>query len=123
MKFAVFLSFFSLMMVLIFTFGKSLENAYYKKSIEQKINQVQLQCNMLAKHVYNLNFIIKDASSTLDVEVDQLASVLEGRIMILDKNFRIIKDTYGFDQNKYFISEDMIRMMRGDTLKSYETKK
>ncbi len=123
MKFAVFLSFFSLMMVLIFTFGKSLENAYYKKSIEQKINQVQLQCNMLANQVYNLNFLIQDASSTLDVEVDQLASVLEGRIMILDKNFRIIKDTYGFDQNKYFISEDMIRMMRGDTLKSYETKK
>ncbi|MBS6559951.1 MAG: two-component sensor histidine kinase [Clostridiales bacterium] len=123
MKFAVFLSFFSLMMVLIFTFGKGLENAYYKKSIEQKINQVQLQCNMLANQVYNLNFLIQDSSSTLDVEVDQLASVLEGRIMILDKNFRIIKDTYGFDQNKYFISEDMIRMMRGDTLKSYETKK
>lgn len=123
MKFAVFLSFFSLMMVLICIFGKSLENAYYKKSIEQKINQVQLQCNMLANQVYNLNFLIQDSSSTLDVEVDQLASVLEGRIMILDKNFRIIKDTYGFDQNKYFISEDMIRMMRGDTLKFYETKK
>ena len=123
MKFAVFLSFFSLTMAMLFIFGKSLENAYYKKSIEQKINQVQLQCNMLANQVYNLNFLIQDSSSTLDVEVDQLANVLEGRIMILDKNFRIIKDTYGFDQNKYFVSEDMIRMMRGDTLKFYETKK
>ena len=121
MKFAVFLSFFSLTMLMIFIFGESLESSYYQKSIEQKVNQVQLQCNMLANQVYAANFLIQDAASTLNVEVEQLANVLEGRILIVDKNFRIIKDTYNLDQNKYLISEDVIRMMEGETLKFSKT--
>lgn len=119
MKFAVFLSFFSLTMILIFIFGKSLESSYYKKALEQKINQIQLQCNMLANQVFTANFLIQDQNSDLNVEVDQLANVLEGRILIMDKNFRIIKDSYGLDQNKYFITEEAIRMMKGESIKPY----
>lgn len=123
MKFAVFLSFFSLTMILIFIFGSSLQTSYYNKSLEQKMNQVQLQCNMLANQVVNVNFIIDDQSSDLGAEVDQLANILEGRIMIVDKNFRIIKDSYGLDQNRYFIAEEAIRIMRGENIKPYNTEK
>lgn len=123
MKFAVFLSFFSLTMILVLIFGKGLQRSYYKKALEQKINQVQLQCNMLANQVFTANFLIQDQNSALNVEVDQLANVLEGRILIMDKNFRIIKDSYGLDQNKYLITEEAIHMMRGDNIKSYTVEK
>lgn len=118
MKTVVSLSFFALICLILFLFGKNLESAYYSKALEQKINHVQLQCNMLANQVQNVNFLIQDTNGSINIEVDQLANVLEGRILIVDKNFRIIKDSYTLEQNKYLITENMIRLMRGD-IKNY----
>lgn len=110
-------------MILILIFGMGLQSSYYEKSLEQKMSQVQLQCNMLANQVLNANFIMDDPNSNIAQEVDQLANVLEGRIMIVDKNFRIIKDSYGLDQNRYLIAEEAIKLMRGETIKPYNTEK
>ena len=121
MKFTVFLCFFSLTMILIFIFGKSIQSSYYTKSLEQKMNQVQLQCNMLANQIVSANFLIQDQNNNLDIEVNQLANVLEGRIIIVDKNLRIIKDSYNLEQNKYLISDEAIRIMRGETIEPYHT--
>ena len=58
-------------MILVFSFGMGLQSSYYEKSLEQKMSQVQLQCNMLANQVVNANFLIDDPNSNLSEEVDQ----------------------------------------------------
>ena len=117
MKVAVFLSFFSLTSLLIIVFGKNIQNSFEKKLLSQKINQVQLQCMMLANQVLEEKFLVQDQNSRLNIEVDQLANILNGRILIVDRNMKIIKDSYGLDQNKYFIAERGIRLMQGEEIK------
>ena len=42
-----------------------------------------------------------------------MANVLEGRIIIVDSQYKIIKDTYTIEQNKYMISKDVHDLMIG----------
>lgn len=118
MKFAVFLSFFSITSLLVVIFGKNLQISFDKKMMDQKMSQVQLQCNMLANQVLEEKFLIQDQNSRLNIEVDQLANILDGRILIVDHNMKIIKDSYGLDQNKYFIVERAIRLMQGEDIRT-----
>lgn len=122
MRFTVFFSFFTLTLLMIVVFGRNLQTSYYKKSMEQKVNTVRVQCNMLANQVVSTNFIIKETDN-LNVEVNQLANVLGGRILIMDGNFKIIKDSYTLEQNKFLITEDVVKVMRGEPVDGYKKKK
>lgn len=60
---------------------------------------------------------MEDPSAELiDGELTQLASLFDGRIIIIDENFRVIKDSYDLIQNKYVVSEEVIRCFKGETI-------
>lgn len=120
MKFAVFLSFFSITSLLLILLGESIQNSYYKKILEQKIFQIQLQCNMIANQILEEKFLIQDQNSRLNIEVDQLANILDGRVMVVDHNMKVVKDSYGLDQNKYFVVDRAIRMVEHGEEARYE---
>ncbi len=48
------------------------------------------------------------------MEIDQLANVWEGRILVIDSSYKIVKDTYTIDQNNYMIYDEVVRIMRGE---------
>ncbi len=98
---------------MIFLFRTNLERVTEKKLIEQRISSIQSQCNILANQVIDNNFMIESYIDNLNAEIDQLANVYEGRIMIIDNNYKIIKDTYTIEQGKYMLSEDVFSVMHG----------
>ncbi len=98
---------------MIFLFRANLERVTEKKLTEQRISNVQSQCNILANQVIDNNFMIESYIDNLNAEIDQLANVYEGRIMIIDNNYKIIKDTYTIEQGKYILSEDVFSVMHG----------
>jgi signal transduction histidine kinase len=98
---------------MILTCGYVLQKSYQKKSLQNKIAQVQSQCNILASQVLLNDFIITNSTDNLNTEIDQLANVLEGRIIIVDSNYKIVKDTYTIEQDKYMISNDVHEIMLG----------
>lgn len=58
--------------------------------------------------------MISNTTDNLSVEIDQLANVLGGRIIVVDSQYKIIKDTYTIEQDKYMLSEDVFRIMKGE---------
>lgn len=111
MRFTVFFMFLALTLAMVFTFGISLEKAYYNQSVEQKVNMVQTQCNILADQIYNSTYLIDQKHEVLNGEIDQLASVFGGRIIVVNQNFKIVRDSYTLEQDKYLISENVIKAM------------
>lgn len=122
MRFTIFISFFSLTMIMILVFGKSINSSYNKKTVEQKLSNVQTQCNMLANQVIGANFFYQENSERLGTEIDQLANVLGGRIIVVGQNFKVLKDSYTLEQGKFLISEEVIKTMRGEKLPAFATK-
>ncbi|MBQ2275577.1 MAG: HAMP domain-containing sensor histidine kinase [Lachnospiraceae bacterium] len=104
-------------MMLIFTYGMRI--TYEKKIMEQKMNSVQNQCNILANQIVNNNYFMKDSVHTLDSEIEQLASIFSGRIMVVDDKFQIQKDTYTLDQGKYMLGGNVIKAMEGEDIRRY----
>lgn len=114
-RFVIFITFFLVTMLMFFAFGSYLQNSYQKKTMENKIAQVQGQCNILASQVQQNNFLISSNMTNLNTEINQLANVLEGRIIIVDSNYLVIKDTYTMEQGRYLISKDVHEIMIGKT--------
>lgn len=76
---------------------------------------VQNQCLILSSKMTRAGFIsdaIKNASFTTEINVT--ADLFHGRILIVDKNYRIIKDTFGLAEGKIVVSEEVIRCFQGE---------
>lgn len=100
--------------------GQVFQRSYHDKSIQNKILQVQSQCNILASQVLLNEFMISSTTDNLNTEIDQLANVLEGRIIIVDSDYKIVKDTYTIEQNKYMMSNDIHDIMLGRIPSKYK---
>ncbi len=95
-------------------FHMFLQRSYNDKTIEEKLLQVQNQCSIMGNQILVNQFIIDSMQANLNVEIDQLANVWEGRILVIDSNYRIVKDTYTIDQGNYMIYDEVFRVMRGE---------
>ena len=108
--------------VVILVSGNILQRTYHKQALQNKISQVQSQCNILASQIQLNEFNINSNTNNLDIEIDQLANVLEGRLIVVNADYRIIKDTYTIEQNKYMISNDVHNIMQGKNSSNCEIK-
>lgn len=104
--------------IIIIACGQIFLESYHNKSLQNKVAQVQSQCNILASQVFLNEFRISSSTDNLNTEIDQIANVLEGRIIIVDSDYKIVKDTYTIEQNKYMMSKEIHEvMMAGQTSK------
>lgn len=99
---------------MIFLFGALLQRAYNDKTVEEKLLLVQNQCSILGNQILVNQFIIETSQDNLNAEIDQLANVWEGRILVIDSKYQIVKDTYTIDQGNYMIYDEVFRVMRGE---------
>ena len=94
-------------------FSKFLNDGYSEKAFNQKVDSVEAQCRWLGNQVVGVDFILNDNSNTLSSQTNDLAASMNGRIIIIKKNYKIIKDTHTDFQGKYFLNRDVLRIMKG----------
>lgn len=86
----------------------ALVESYLGKQIEVEIQDMQAQMNILANHLVMYRYLREVQSDVVNAELEQLSNLYDGRVMIINQNFKIIKDTYGVQQNNYIVSEKVI---------------
>jgi signal transduction histidine kinase len=82
-------------------------------AIEVRTNEVQTQVKIIADHLLNYNYLLDNSSDVINAELSQLSNLYDGRVLIMDENLKIIKDTYGISEGKTIISEDIIKCYNG----------
>ena len=85
-----------------------------KSSEETLLAQTEQQAGKLADQVALHHFRIQSSENTLDANINESAFLAGGRILIIDQNYRIQKDTFSFQQDAYIISEDVMSVMSGE---------
>jgi len=103
-------------MVLKFGILKSYEN----QSIQQRGKMVQNQCINIADQLSDSMYIKGNASPIIDNELAQLANLYSGRVVIVNNQLRVIKDTYGIDEKKFIVSEELIKSFKGEDTLHYD---
>ena len=81
-------------------------------------NQCDILCNQLVKEGYMDNPDV----NTIDSELSMLSNLYSGRVLIINRDFQIIKDTYDLDQGRLMISEEVINCFRGQEISQYDDK-
>ena len=92
---------------------------YVDNAVEVKTNETKTQLKILADHLITYNYLLDNSNEVVNAELAQLSNLYDGRVLVIDGNFKIIKDTYGISEGKTIISEDIIRCFKGEGVSSH----
>ena len=113
MQFFIFLSVFLLTTLISVLFSKLLNDGYRQKTYDQKVDSVVSQCSWLGDQVVGVDFHLDDGSNSLSNQIDELAASMNGRIIVIKNNYKIIKDTHTDFQSRFFLNDNILDVMDG----------
>ena len=94
-------------------------SAYTDQSLVRLGNDVTNQCQILATQIGSTNYLDSPTNETLTGELTQLATLYDGRILIIDQNFRILVDTYALEEGRTMLAEEVIKCFKGESTSHY----
>ena len=95
---------------------------YESRSISLQTAEIQNQCTILGNQLNNYGYFEDPSSEVVNANLTQMATIYSGRIMVIDQDLKVIKDTYSLDEGKTDVSENVVRSMRGESTNHYDTK-
>ena len=117
---------FLLLMVMGIVPSNIIKNAlldnYEERAVNVKISEVSNQFKIIANHLIHYNYLQDNSSDVINAELDQISNLYDGRVLIINSNFRVIKDTYGISEGKTIISEEVIKCFQGENTTYYDDK-
>lgn len=96
--------------------------SYEDQAVRQRGNIIQNQSDLITAQIAKTGYLEGEESTLADVEMRQMANLYSGRILIVNKEFCIVKDTYGLDEGKYIVAEEVIRCFQGEDSQRYDKK-
>lgn len=97
-------------------------NNYEDRAVSVRTLDVQTQVKIIADHLLNYNYLQDTSSEVINAELDQLSSLYDGRVLIINSNFKIVKDTYGISEGRTMISEEVMKCFKGQSSSNYDSK-
>lgn len=94
-------------------------SSYEKRAVSVKISDVTNQCKILCNHLANEDYLHDTSNEVINGELEQLSNLYDGRILVVDDNFRVVKDTYGISEHRIIISKEVISCFNGSSSRSY----
>lgn len=94
-------------------------SAYRDQSLARLGSDVTNQCQILATQIGSVNYLDDPSNETLTGELMQLATLYDGRILIIDQNFQILVDTYALEEGRTMLAEEVIKCFKGESTSHY----
>ena len=93
---------------------------YERRAVNVRTSDITTQLRILANHLITYHYLQDTSSEVINAEIDQLSSLYDGRVMIINNDLRVVKDTYGISENKTMISEEVVRCAKGESASKYD---
>ncbi len=124
LKFRIILMIFILVLVPEVVLCVGILNTYESRAISIRESEVLSQAKILANKISTSKYFEEDGSelSTIEAEIDMLTTIYEGRVLVVDKHFKIIKDTYNLDDGNTIVSEEVIKTFSSSEIINYDSK-
>ena len=95
-------------------------NFYESRAVELRTAEIQNQCTILCNQLNNYGYLSDTSSEVINTSLTQLTNIYNGRVMVIDEELRVIKDTYSLDEGKTDVSENVVRCMKGERTNFYD---
>ncbi len=94
-------------------------SSYEKKALEQRVTFVEDKCAILSNQILNNGLSSYDMLNSADIseqkvdELKQFAVELDGRVLVIDRDFCILADTYDWYCGRYYMSKEIMKAVSG----------
>ncbi|MBE5968395.1 MAG: cell wall metabolism sensor histidine kinase WalK [Lachnospiraceae bacterium] len=95
-------------------FTKVFLNTYEEKAIDNRITELESQGKALSNLLLPTGYLTTGQIPEIDTEIARIADLYEGRILIVNNNLNIVKDTYSLEDGRYLVSQEVIQSFRGN---------
>ena len=95
--------------------------SFNQGQLDARTIEIQNQCVILSNKMTRSGYMTaeKKNATGLDSQMQAIADVYNGRIVIVNTNFRVVTDTFNLATGKYYISEEVIKCFKGENSSHY----
>ena len=87
-------------------------SSYEDRAVNVRTSEVQRQLRILANHLIVSNYLMDTSSEVINAELDMLANLYDGRVIVINDDLKVVKDTYNISQGKTIISEEVVNCLK-----------
>lgn len=87
--------------------------SYDKNAYEARVSTIREYGITIANNISALGIVNKDTITDFESEIKYFSNMYDGRTLVIDKNLRVLFDTFGLEKDKTLISEDAIASLSG----------
>lgn len=96
--------------------------SYENRAVSLRTSEILSQAKILANQIASSDYLnSENAESVIDVQLEQLSTIYDGRVMVIDDSFHIVRDTYELDTGKTIISEEVIKSFYGEEITKFDS--
>ena len=95
---------------------------YESQSVDQRAALIRSRAQMMSPLLQDSGYFQGNSSEEVDSQLHQVAALWNGRVVVVNENFRILRDTFGIDEGKVIIAEEVLRSFGGESASNYNRK-
>ena len=92
---------------------------YENQAVEVSVSAVRTECEILCDQIIKENYLNDSSSEAVNSKLELLSNVYGGRILLVDRDFKIVKDTYHVDEGRTLVSSKVIRCFKNGGSNEY----
>lgn len=98
-------------------------NSMRQSQIDSRMTEVQNHCRILASKMARMGYLTGEMRGGMDSEIEALADVYHGRIVVVNQDFRIVTDTFHIAEKRLNVAEEVLRCFQGESSSIYNKDK
>lgn len=95
--------------------------SYENKAVSNRSIDVLGQAKIIGTKIITYDYLKDTSSEIINGQLELLSSIYDGRLLVINEDFRIVKDTYNLDTGKTIISEEVVRSFKGSEISKYDS--
>ena len=100
-------------LVPVFLMKRGILRGFEDQTVSMRASMIRNQCSRLSADIIDAGYLDSGSSDVVDKELNQIAELYSGRVILVNGRFRIIRDTYSIDEGKTVIAKELIECFQG----------
>lgn len=97
-----------------------LVRGYENRAISIRCIDILNQAKILSDQIANTGYLEDVTLESINSRVELICNIYDGRVLVIDNTFHIIKDTYDLDTRKIIICEEVATSFQGSESNKYD---
>ena len=95
---------------------------YQDRAVSMLTETVQDQSEILCNLIIKENYLNDTGSQTVNTKLEMFADLYNGRVLLADRNFKIVGDTFHTEEGKTLLSSLAVKCFKGEKASNFDLK-